>query len=170
MKRFLNIMLAGLMLLSVCGCTSQETVDQVSSNITLPLKIEDIATGLDGLGYNTVFNSIKNEFMAQKSYQLVLNDNENLSIYVYKNSQKAMEVSSGFSADGFSYVVKKGEKVIGGACYEWINPPHFYRIENVIIFFLGTDKNILSDLESLYGSQFAGLSAEQFYGFYIEQQ
>lgn len=43
-----------------------------------------------------------------------------------------------------------------GVAVDWINPPYFYRLDDLIARYVGTDESILTLLESVLGMPFAG--------------
>lgn len=55
------------------------------------------------------------------------------------------------SPDGFSY--KTGFKNVS---ISWISKPHFFKRDNIIVLYVGEDKDIINHLENLLGKQFAG--------------
>jgi hypothetical protein len=76
-----------------------------------------------------------------------INDFQGLYIYLYEDNKKAKEDASKISKDGYSN---------DRASVSWTAEPHFYIKGNIIVLYLGGDKNILSDLNDILGKQFAG--------------
>lgn len=70
-----------------------------------------------------------------------------LQIYTFGSSADADRVASSISPDGTK---------IGTSAPLWIAPPHFFRRDQVIVNYLGTDARVLDALRKVLGSPIAG--------------
>lgn len=106
---------------------------------------------LERNGYKIKEEDVNKDIFAGQRKWLTVNDNEHISVYIYKNN-KSMEKDAGYiSPDGFSYDTWKNHTSI-----DWISVPHFFKRDNIIVLYVGEDKQIINLLESLLGKQFAG--------------
>lgn len=80
---------------------------------------------------------------------------ENMQVFIYESSVKASEDANRISADGFSYTKTEGEEGISSTI-DWVAAPHFYKKNNIIILYLGSDEDILNKLSDNFGVQIAG--------------
>lgn len=74
-------------------------------------------------------------------------NNERIGIYEYKSSDEMEMDAKTISADG---------TFVGNGIYEWIAKPHFYKGGNIIISYIGDDKEIIEKISKFMGQQFAG--------------
>lgn len=86
---------------------------------------------------------------------ITLNDSENMQVYIYESSDKAIEDAKRISLDGFSYTKSEGDEGMT-TTIDWIDNPHFYKIQNIMILYLGNDETILDILSDSFGEQIAG--------------
>jgi hypothetical protein len=70
-----------------------------------------------------------------------------LQLYTFASSADAERVASSISPDGMK---------IGTSAPLWIAPPHFFRRDEVIVNYLGTDARVLAALGKIVGSPIAG--------------
>lgn len=114
---------------------------------------EELVKKLESLGYTIeVENVEENIMLTGRQKRLILNKSESISVYLYQNSDKMEKDASYVSDDGFSY--NNGKK---GVCVEWVTAPHFFKLGNMIILYVGENPEIIHALEELAGPQFAGL-------------
>jgi len=79
---------------------------------------------------------------------IIININKDrFFIFEYKNS-KAMEKDAS--------TIDSGGCTVGNHKVSWVSYPHFYKKGNLIIQYVGDNKNIISTLEQILGKQFAG--------------
>ncbi|MBP0725875.1 membrane lipoprotein lipid attachment site-containing protein [Bacillus sp. RG28] len=69
-------------------------------------------------------------------------DDKRLAIYEYKNENDARKDIKTISEDGSK---------IGKTIVEWIDFPHFYQKEDIIVSYIGSDKKLERDLEKILG-------------------
>jgi hypothetical protein len=76
-------------------------------------------------------------------------DSENLIVFEYTSESGALKDVSQIKGLG---------GIINGQQYAWQGSPHFYRIDNVIVLYVGSNQKILSYLNLVMGQQFIGTS------------
>ena len=87
--------------------------------------------------------------------QIFFVNGEEITLYVYENAAAAASDAARVSADGFT-IELPADSEGGEVAVDWINPPHFYRLDNLIALYVGTDESTLTLLESVLGVPFAG--------------
>lgn len=106
---------------------------------------------LESSGFKIKQEDVDKDILAGQRKWLTVDDNENISVYIYKNNKRMVKDASHVSPDGFSY--KTGFKNVS---ISWISNPHFFKRDNIIVLYVGEDKDIINHLENLLGKQFAG--------------
>lgn len=74
-----------------------------------------------------------------------------IGVYEFENSDMAKKDAATISNNAFT---------IGHSMISWVSDPHFFRKGKVIIEYVGTNIKLLKDLESIVGSQIAGMNYE----------
>lgn len=72
---------------------------------------------------------------------------DNVGIYEYRSSQEMEEAAKTIRADA---------SIIGNTTYDWESEPHFYKGGDIIISYIGDNKDIIKKIEKFMGRQFAG--------------
>jgi hypothetical protein len=128
------------------------------SNIPVALLIEDLKrTGLE-VGDNITDTHTYLIYSNGKNIKI---NKEFIKVFEYENSDAAENAALGISKDGYSirgWSVNNIPKSsnITKAYIEWSKPPHFYKINNLIILYVGRNSRIIHTLEKTLGSPFAG--------------
>ena len=112
---------------------------------------EELIVNLEDMGFIVDTRGVEESILAGERKWLTINENDNLSVYLYENSNKMEEDAAYLSDDGFSY--NNGKKAVE---ISWISYPHFFKVQNMIILYVGENLEIIHALEELVGSQFAG--------------
>lgn len=130
MKNFTFLILISLILF---GCTSTMNKKYTQS--------ENLIQKLQEDGHIVMKQQVaKSFFSVNGTYYKV--DGEPLGIYEFPNEQEAKKESKTISEDG---------STIGNAKIEWIDFPHFYQKEEIIVSYIGSDTKLLKDLEKILG-------------------
>lgn len=140
MKRILVFAIVFMVLLNGCKSNKSDLLNET-----------DIVTHLEEKGYNVKLESVDKDILSGKRYWITLDDDLNLSVFVYKSIEKAKKDASYVEPDGYGYNSPKIKYNI-----DWIDTPHFYRLDNIIVSYVGTDETIIRNLVDLYGEEFAG--------------
>ena len=70
-----------------------------------------------------------------------------VQVFEYESSEAMEAEASQVAPDGGS---------IGTTMVSWMDVPHFYKADRIIVLYVGSDTEILSLLEEILGPQFAG--------------
>ena len=148
MKQFIAILLVVVVLLAVAVYC--QPVDKTA--------MEEVSEALSKVGYDVAVTEETQDFLHGQRHRLVLGPGEGraVTVYVYKNADEAQKEAGYITNDGFGldYIDKLGNGQ--GVRVEWIDAPHFFLYQNVIVQYIGTDETILAALQNLCGEQIAG--------------
>jgi len=89
---------------------------------------------------------IEQPFFSVTGFSIQVNG-ASVQVFEYNSAEDAVADASLVSLDGSS---------IGTSMPFWVDDPHFYYIERIIVLYVGDDPAIEELLESVLGSQFAG--------------
>lgn len=87
-----------------------------------------------------------NTFLKGEATDININE-EFVNVYEYKNSDQMEADLKTIRSDG---------SVVGGAIIEWLYTPHLYKNGNIIVLYVGENKEIKEMIQKLVGNQFAG--------------
>ena len=104
------------------------------------------ADTLRAWGLNVTDTGETTTLASAKGTRLML-DNERMDAYQFKNAE---------AADAFAAIISPSGYNVGGTIHEW-TAPHFYKKENIITLYVGSNENIQKKLEAAFGKQFAGI-------------
>ena len=147
MKR--RLMLTGVILVLISwatGCTQAEPSPPVSNGGT----VTDYVSLVDNLRAAGAIvepaGEISQPFFSVTGNAIMV-DGENVQVFKYADAASAEAEAALVSADGSS---------IGNTMVGWVATPHFYRVEKLIVIYVGDNAETLNMLESVLGAQFAG--------------
>ncbi|HBN29222.1 MAG TPA: hypothetical protein DD421_09380 [Clostridiaceae bacterium] len=144
MKKFMfTILCITISLLTFIGCNRSR---QISYDA-----YEELVRNLENMSYTIEAEDVEESILLGERKWLTLNGSDNISVYLYENSNRMEKDSSYLSNDGFSY-----NNVKESIDIEWVSYPHFFKSENMIILYVGENSEIVHVLKELVGSQFAG--------------
>jgi len=75
---------------------------------------------------------------------------EAIDIYQYDNNESMEEDAGRIDSGGCTYSGSNPKKV------SWTKAPHFYKKGNIIVLYVGHDRDIKTHLSEILGNQFAG--------------
>jgi len=75
---------------------------------------------------------------------------QDIQVFEFKDSSSTESQAKEISSDGMS---------VGNTAIQWISPPHFFSTGKIIVLYLGTDQELLKELETALGKQIAGASS-----------
>jgi len=108
---------------------------------------KDFIKSLEKSGYKINSSTQENKgFLSGTLTAININD-DTICVYEYKNNQQIEEDLKTISSDG---------SMVGNAEVEWIKAPHLYKSGNIIVIYVGENKEMTEALEKLLGKQFAG--------------
>jgi hypothetical protein len=73
-----------------------------------------------------------------------------------EGSLQVMEYSDQAAAEADAGMVDASGSSIGTAQPFWVDVPHFFKSGKLIVLYVGSDEQVLSTLEAVFGPQFAG--------------
>ena len=150
MKEFFTILLA--VVLALVFAVSLQPMDLAPGN--------EIASVLQENGFAVSIEEPEenSEFLHGKRYRLILNHNPetNVIVYVYQNADEACKEAKCIHADGCGMDYREGLSVGHSVQISWVDAPHFFLYENVIVQYIGMDFDLLQCLYQLCGAQIAG--------------
>ena len=79
--------------------------------------------------------------------RITLIGNQRIQIFQYETSSAAKSKAQTISP--------QGDK-IGSGIVDWIGIPHFYRLGNLIVLYVGSNNDVTKALTEVLGNQFAG--------------
>jgi len=132
------------------GTTEDISYDNVSVTKT---SIDDITSELENNDYTVVCESAEPQILTGNRYLLTFNgpSDGRITIYEYESFAQAQADADCIDKSGSAVMLETQTHYI-----EWKSAPHFYLDNNLIIQYVGTDKDVLDLLTSLFGTQFAG--------------
>lgn len=145
MKKIVLIMLSLIMTMSLFGCSNQ----------IVGTAYNDLITHLEKKDFKVIVEDVEEDILQGQRKWLTINENKNISVYLYENSDKMEEDSSYLSKDGFTYDNGKEIKSIS-----WSSYPHFFKKDNMIVLYVGENLEIINLLEETMGLQFSGETKE----------
>lgn len=150
MKKMYALLLLLLGLCTACGQAAQpgQTAEAFAQTLS--------DNGLEG---TLSAASEHMQTLTGDAYQFLPTDADAASgflLYVYADADAAAADAACVSPDGFAYNREEADGTGVGVSTDWVDVPHFFRRENMIVRYIGTDAVLLSTLETLCGPQFAG--------------
>lgn len=141
-KRFLILILL-IGTISLFGCSKDASITEYG----------ELVSNLKNLGFSVTEEDVDKDILQGQRKWLTINDEENLSVYLYKTSKEMEEDASYINEQGSSYTNGKDNAEIS-----WVSDPHFYKEGNIIVLYVGNNQEVINKLEEIIGSQFAGAS------------
>ena len=72
---------------------------------------------------------------------------QDVQVFIYDTAQALESEASQISADA---------STIGTSMPTWVDAPHFYKLDRILVLYVGQDQTVLEQLNRVFGSQFAG--------------
>lgn len=134
-----------LLLLGLVGCGGSSTPPTSHGG-----PVKDYVSLVDHLrsaGATVVpTGSVTQPFFSVPGLVITVNG-EQVQIYEYANDDGANTDAARISPDGGT---------IGNSMVDWVASPHFYKVGQLIVLYVGTNKAVTHVLEMTLGPQFAG--------------
>ncbi len=89
---------------------------------------------------------VEQPFFSVKGFVIKVN-NGDVQVFEYMDANAAEAESQLVSPDGSS---------VGTSMVGWVAPPHFYKVEKLIVLYVGENEDTIGMLDSVLGPQFAG--------------
>lgn len=159
--RPMKIMMVIMAVLLLSSCASNNDNKLYKEN-TLDLDLKKLEEAVDGDGYSNLLKDLSETKYSVKENEtldypvlrgfgryLNLYHNMNLQVYEYLDDQVLYEDIYSISEDGYSIAEIKKGKIVGGLDLGWIDTPHYFLYENLILIYLGNDSDFLSYLNEI---------------------
>lgn len=156
MKRLIVLIFTLTIGISLLGCTKisyqQPSTERNKSqnselSITKIQNTEELINFLKKSNSNLKYSKEDNSWFLSGSLTIADFDGDTIGIYEYKNNQEMEQDAKNISSDGY---------MIGNSFVEWVAKPHFYKSGNIIVNYIGDNKEMIKKIEKLMGQQFAG--------------
>ena len=133
------------------NCSFQVSTDKAStekenSTVTNDTKNVELNLRERGLTIHRV-EEIQQPFFASLGKALIVDDDQMIQVFEFTDPKEAKDVRSTVSPDGMT--INKTKPF-------WAEPPHFFAMDRLIIFYVGENEKILKILNEAFGPQFAG--------------
>lgn len=152
MKYPILLVLQFALVLSACANDStltSPTESQSTEQIEAP-NVEDQASfvaALESAGATVETGEpVTQPFFSPEGSMIKINGAD-VQVFEYDSAEAMENEASQVAPDGGS---------IGTSMVNWMDTPHFYKADRIIVLHVGSDETILSLLESVIGPQFAG--------------
>lgn len=89
---------------------------------------------------------VSQPFLSVKGQTIRMNG-EDVQVFEYPNTAAANREATSISDDGYS---------VGTTMISWVSDPHFYKIDKLIVLYVGDNQGILTILDQVLGPQIAG--------------
>lgn len=140
---------------SLIGCGKQQTPNSTKENAVLQSSVvscnlinsQELIKFIEKSGYKTTTSKQDGKGVLTGSITRIDINGDTIGIYEYKSSQDMEQEAKTIRADG---------SMIGGTIYEWEAKPHFYKGGNIIVSYIGDNKEVIGTIEKFMGQQFAG--------------
>jgi hypothetical protein len=73
------------------------------------------------------------------------NGEESVQVYTFPTQAQAEETKVAIGTNGYA---------IGTAIYDWVQPPHFYQKNNVLILYFGQNPDVIAAFTEVFGAPF----------------
>lgn len=140
---------------SLIGCGKQQTPNITKENTVLQsssvnsnvINSQEFIKFIEKSGYKTNTSKQDGNAILTGSLTIVNINGNTIGIYEYKSSEDMEQDAKNIRADG---------SMIGNTIYDWKSKPHFYKRGNIIVSYIGENKEVLEIIEKFMGRQFAG--------------
>jgi len=105
---------------------------------------------LTGATVNPV-GEVEQPFFSVKGFVIQVN-NDDVQVFEYSDANAAENEAKSISPDGSS---------VGTSMPFWVAPPHFYKVEKLIVLYIGENEDTIGILDSVLGPQFAGRTPQE---------
>lgn len=161
MKKLSKVLIIGLLAMTtLIGGTGCNTTNKSESEFNL----EQFENEMKSKGYEYKRQDLQEGLLTPISQYMHLNDNviiddkqvilydTDVIIYSYNNNEEMQKEAMTINKDASE--INSDDNSIQ---VEWPKAPHFYKKGNIIVQYIGEDKQIISNLKEIMGEQFAGI-------------
>lgn len=119
---------------------------EVTSLLNISQDVQDIIDEFKSDGFNPTYRKITLDYFLVPPIMIELGNDDNLKVLEFDTSKEARKQMD---------LIHDGGHTIDGICISWISAPHFYNKDNIIVFYVGKNRSILSILDKMF-NKFAG--------------
>ncbi|AQR96238.1 hypothetical protein [Clostridium saccharoperbutylacetonicum] len=132
------------------------TNSSMSENDKKVTTVDDLINLLKEKGYKLEVKDVNAEFLPS-TRKIITIGNEQIIVYAYNSNKEMEKDSANIDKDGFGYTITElwGEQKPKSA--SWSSYPHFYKKGNIIVQYVGKNEEVIFNLKSILGEQFAGI-------------
>lgn len=149
-KWFLGLLAAALL----SGCAGNAGNTQTADQIAQALDTQGLTGTVETAAQSRM------QTLIGTPYTYTTEDGAQIGVFVYEDADAAQADAACVSADGSGYDQESTDGTGYNVRTSWADAPHFYRKDNVILRYIGSDADVLTALEAVCGAQFAGSAAE----------
>jgi hypothetical protein len=144
------IILISILTLLGTGCAAPQPPETTPPVVSHGGPVTDYVSLVDNLRASGATvepaGEISQPFFSVKGNSVTV-DGENVQAFEYADAATAEAEAALISPDGSS---------IGTTMVSWVAAPHFYKTDKLIVLYVGDNAAVISVLEELLGTQFAG--------------
>lgn len=121
--------------------------------------LRGLADALSARGYQVEEEILPQDFLRGERHRLALRKDgaeASLTVYRYETAAEAEADAAALSGDGYSVRYENPDGTGSATSVEWGDTPHFYRLGNLIVQYIGQEPALLAALSDLCGPSFAG--------------
>ena len=120
--------------------------------------LHDVTTALEKHGYQVAVQKAEKNILRGERYCLTLNHDSDfmVTVYVYDSNDQAEKDAASITPDGFGIEREGSFGIAESMQISWVDAPHFFLYENMIVQYIGMDFDLLQCLYQLCGAQIAG--------------
>lgn len=111
---------------------------------------EQLVSEIKSKGYEVEVMNASKDFLSG-TRKRILTNNEAIDVYLYRSSFTMERDAKGITPNGFGY-----DGLLKALRVSWVGEPHFYKKDNIIVQYIGSNKRVIYDLRDILGEQFAG--------------
>lgn len=136
-----------LAVLFVAGCAAGPGGDRPSATQASTLTAASVAESLRRAGLTVEDAGTVEQPFFPVPARVYAVDGRDLQVYEFATAADADAAASEVSPTG---------SPIGTTMVTWMAPPHFFRKDRLVVNYIGTSERVLTELQRLFGAQFAG--------------
>lgn len=143
------------------GCKQNE--EAISENKLYEERVLNDGLGsfiekLDEAGFDSEYDGIPMApvFNGEGIYFEIDDPEQRIVVFVYNDAEMLREDRESIDETGYSVTIDHGNGSMSTTNYSWVAPPHFYLHENMLIQYIGDDKEILDFLNMNCEMKIAG--------------
>jgi hypothetical protein len=142
MMRLVKIAVVLIVGMFAAGCASEQVGDELTDHAALVAALEGSGATVEPAG-----EIVPEDSVFPVSTRII--DVNGQSVQVFEFDDPA-------AAGAAAATVAESGVIVGTATYEWIATPHFYRLGNLIVLYVGDDAATQTLLADTLGEEFAG--------------